>query len=223
MTKIAKILMIVVLILAVATPTFAAPLQQEESCDFFCWVFQQFQNFGNFIAQVFQNVINFIGDVVGGYINWQIENIKIGWERFLSVFNFLFGLLQTYWNFILSIIAFIIELIEIAILIVQIIVGLGWLLISYIAEAISILLGITDIFATATPTPLPGMPLCVSAPTSYELCAVWYFLENTLLTGSNGDIIITVAIVIIDVQIVFYVIRQILKIVRKGEEITNVG
>lgn len=53
-------------------------------------------------------------------------------------------------------------------------------------------------------TPPPGLPDCISAPLEYEICAVWWVMENTFFYGTVGQILVPIVCVFIDILIVFY-------------------
>lgn len=59
--------------------------------------------------------------------------------------------------------------------------------------------------------PIPGMPNCASNPTSQDICAIYYVMEHTILSGTAGWMIIPTAVVIIDVAagiLVFEIVKR---------------
>ncbi len=56
-------------------------------------------------------------------------------------------------------------------------------------------------------TPLPGLPQCKVAPLSSELCAIYYFLTYTLLSGAVGSLLIPMAVIVVDVWCILSFVR----------------
>lgn len=57
----------------------------------------------------------------------------------------------------------------------------------------------------ATPSTAPaGLPDCIVNPTAYEMCAVFWILENTFFSGFFGSLLIPAITLFIDMLIVFY-------------------
>lgn len=62
-------------------------------------------------------------------------------------------------------------------------------------------------WGNATPTAPPSMPQCRSNPLANELCAIWYILQYTVLSGPVGSLIIPVATIVVDLFALFLFIR----------------
>lgn len=63
----------------------------------------------------------------------------------------------------------------------------------------------------APAVPIPGMPNCDVAPTTQDICAIYYVMEYTILNGAAGWLIIPAAVVIIDVAsgiMIFEVVKR---------------
>lgn len=229
-----RVLAVILLVFAFAAPTLSAPITipaaqaypAQIDGDFFGWILQQFQLFFEWLWGGLQALINFIGDLVGGFIRLVLGFFEwfftVLWGGLKAIIQWLIDGALTVWGWLVAGLRLIGELILIGLLIIQIIIGLGWILIAYIGQLISILGGLIVSFTTAAPTAIPGIPTCVSAPLNYELCAAWYVFEWTLFSGDVGNVIISIIILYIDLNTLFYVFRAVLKIIRRGESITNV-
>lgn len=53
----------------------------------------------------------------------------------------------------------------------------------------------------------PGLPLCVTAPQSSELCAIWYILQYTVLAGPVGSLLIPAATAVVNMFCILSFIR----------------
>jgi PKD repeat protein len=72
----------------------------------------------------------------------------------------------------------------------------------------SILEAILIAFNTATPTPIPGMPLCATDPRSSSWCISVWVLDNTLWSGP-GAIIIPLIVGILSIHLLLWVVGEI--------------
>lgn len=83
--------------------------------------------------------------------------------------------------------------------------GLGGNWLNLLSGRIS---GIIGAWNTAPATAPPGVPLCQTNPTHNELCAIFYIIRYTILSGPAGGIIMPLATVVLDLFIVFMFIRM---------------
>jgi hypothetical protein len=167
---------------------------------------------------------NWVGNVVGAFfdfiaqlIRWIIGTVNNILIALSNLFNALIGYLRNN-------IGWVNEALEIGRMIGEIILRIAQLLIGWIGQVFAQLSILLNSFYNAPLIPLPGMPLCISAPTQYEVCALYYILENTLFaSGTPGAVIPIFLVTLMDIWILFYFVRRILKVVRRGEKVTNVG
>lgn len=76
-------------------------------------------------------------------------------------------------------------------------------------------------YFTAPPTPLAGLPLCMTAPLEHDICAIYYILDWTLLAPNTpGSFIIPLILAIMNVIVLFRVVKFILKFLKRGEDAT---
>jgi hypothetical protein len=77
----------------------------------------------------------------------------------------------------------------------------------YIGDMTTRSLAIVDAYQAAPPTAIPGLPHCATDRFGSELCAIYYILTYTLLSGPIGSLIIPVAVIDVDIFIVFTFIK----------------
>jgi hypothetical protein len=111
------------------------------------------------------------------------------------------------------------------------ILGFGWnigwgmfgALIAYLGQAGSIVTSLLTAFANSTPQPIPGLPLCMTNPMAHDLCAVYYILDNTIFAQATpGALIIPLLLIMMNMWIAVYFVRWVLRIIRRGEQVTDV-
>jgi hypothetical protein len=73
----------------------------------------------------------------------------------------------------------------------------------------------------AVPAEVPGLPRCASAPLASEVCAIYYILRYTVLSGTIGQILIPLAVIVIDMVLLFAFVQYGRAILRKIQEITS--
>jgi hypothetical protein len=141
---------------------------------------------------------------------------------FEDIFGFIIGAIEAFFNLILSIINFVIELLEIAVLIIQLILGLINLLLAYMRALIERLALLIATFFTVQPTPIEAMPLCVTDPMSYDICAIYYIMDWTLFAPETpGTFIVPLLLAVMNVIIIMRFAKYVLRIVRRGEDVTR--
>lgn len=86
------------------------------------------------------------------------------------------------------------------------VIGRIW---DYMTQAVSLFFEILGTINDAPPEQIPGLPRCVSAPTQYQICAVWYIVDWTLIADNTpGAMLVPLIILILDIGIAFYVMRS---------------
>jgi hypothetical protein len=98
--------------------------------------------------------------------------------------------------------------------------GIGRLYLSTMSERVN---GIIGAWNTAPVTAPPGVPLCATNPTQNEVCAIFYIIRYTVLSGPAGTIIMPLATVIVDLAIVFLFIRLLRAVLARLSKVTEVG
>lgn len=117
-----------------------------------------------------------------------------------------------------------VEVFEILRLLLNLVIRLVEMLIEWLSQASARVGSLLTAFYTVPLTPIPGLPLCVSAPIASDYCAIWYILEYTLFaTGTPGALIIPFLSIDAGIWMIMYFVRFVLKLVRKGERVTSVG
>jgi hypothetical protein len=102
--------------------------------------------------------------------------------------------------------------------------GLFGALIAYIAQVTTIIVGLLTAFGSAIPQPIPGLPLCMSNPTAHDLCAIYYIMDWTLFAPATpGAFIIPLVMIVMNIYIAIYFVRWVIRIVRRGESVTDAG
>ena len=66
----------------------------------------------------------------------------------------------------------------------------------YVGQFYSRARGTVDAWINVAPTPLEGFPRCSTAPTLSELCAIYYVIDNTILSGTLGGLIIPLGVAV---------------------------
>lgn len=165
--------------------------------------------------------LNWIVNAIGTIANWFIAGINILISAVGGVLQFFYQLLEMLYHFVLAVIENILELVVLVALVLQALgalVGLVW---SWLTQAVPQFFFIVRTLNDAPPTQIPGLPRCISAPMDSEICAVWYMTDYTIFAGEPGIWIVPLIVLIIDLAIVFYVIRAVLKFVRSFEHMTE--
>lgn len=178
----------------------------------FDWLLSPIQNFFNWIINTFNGFFSFLRSI----FDWFITAIRNIGQWISDIVRFIVDLFT-------AIISAINEVVTILILVVQIAVALIQTLGTWIFEAVNMVVAVLTEFFTVTATPIPGLPQCISDPTTHDMCGIVYMLDHTIWSGSVGALIVTLILIIIDVSIVFFFARKILSFLRLGETITSVN
>lgn len=182
------------------------------------------------IEDVNTNILNSIGDffawVQGTALNF-FDWLAQGFNWILSAFNnlltFVGNIFQSIWQFIQSILAFFQLIFDIVRLIIEIIIRVIQLVGDWIAQFTSRVTTIIFAFFAAPATPIPGFPTCTSDPTEFEVCALYYILDNTMFSpGTMGQFILPTVLVSLDFWLIYFFARFVLFIVKKAMEAMSV-
>ena len=123
-----------------------------------------------------------------------------------------------------GILGFVVMLAQIAVSLLQIIFGLIGLLISWLLSIISMAANFIASLINAQPIPIPMMPQCRTAPTVYDWCIIPYILENTFFAqGTPGALLVPIFVLDLAVFMITGFIKFVLRLVNRGERVTDVG
>lgn len=215
------LLNIILIVLLVALSTVTAYAQEDEG---------PIQT----VLNVIRGILEFLLELIRGFFDWLFTAIGRIIEMFIGIANWLvtaigniikviINFLQPLIDLIAGILRIIGELVQIVVLILQIVVGFFILLVTFAFQAVGIIVQIIGQFFAAPSTAIPGLPQCVTDPTSWQLCAGYYILDWTLFAPSTpGAIIVPLVVILVDVKIVFFFIRKIMSILNIGEKVTDV-
>ncbi len=102
--------------------------------------------------------------------------------------------------------------------------ALGQQISGYINDANALLGGVFGDFNNAAPSPIPGLPLCLSNPTAHDWCAIIYIIEYTILAdGTPGQLIVPILQIFVYIYLLIYFVRGMLWLTRRGEQYTDVS
>ena len=163
------------------------------------------------------NTITGIFDFFAALIAWIVATVQ-------NIFTFFGNLLSLIAQLIGGAISLFRELIDIGSMLIQIVVRMLTLILSWFVQMVAQLGGILAAFYSAPPTAIPAMPQCQSDPMTYDICAIYYILDFTLFApGTPGALIIPILLIIVDINAVLYFASFVMKLIRRGEKITDVG
>lgn len=92
----------------------------------------------------------------------------------------------------------------------------------YFGQAANAANSLVTAFYTAPPTPIPGLPQCMSAPLEHDICAIYYILDWTLFAPNTlGQFIVPLIWAIMNVIIIFRVLGYVLKLIKRTEDVTR--
>lgn len=92
----------------------------------------------------------------------------------------------------------------------------------YLEETIAILGEFTGAWQTAPVFPIEGLPQCATNRLASELCAIYYILTYTVLSGALGSVIMPAALVVLDMALLFSFLKLARAILARFAEITKV-
>jgi hypothetical protein len=155
----------------------------------------------------FSDWVNSLGPALNGHFNnlgTQIGNATAGLNQFLQVAQIFFN-----------------DIAGIAGAIASVGGGLLSRLGTYGMGMVNRALGVLGAYYGAAPTAIPYLPSCATNPLASDVCAVWWFLENTFLAGPVGRLLVPLLVIMLDLAIVFYFVRQVRNWLRKAEGVTG--
>lgn len=220
-----RILISLILIIAFASaPTaFAQPPDEETDCGFLGIECGFIGDILSFLADLVRGFFDFIRAAVEFGISLVVNIAQFLVTAFRNVIQILINLFQPLIDLIAGILRIIGELVQIVVLILQIVVGFFVLLVTFAFQAVATIIQIIGQFFSAPLTPIPGLPQCVTDPTAWQICAVYYIADWTLFAPSTpGALIVPLTVIILDIVIVFFFIRKIMSILNIGEKVTDV-
>lgn len=91
-------------------------------------------------------------------------------------------------------------------------------MLDFILTAIVFAASFLNMWNTATPEPIPGLPDCLNAPLDHNICAVWYILDNTMFSGI-GAFIIPALTIFVSILVVLYFMETVVERLQKLWEI----
>ena len=116
------------------------------------------------------------------------------------------------------------RVIRLFVLIFLLILRMIELIASWIGEMIRAVLALINGFWNSKPTAIPGLPLCVTSPLSYDICSVYYIFDYTLLASNTpGENIMKLIFINMDVWVVLYFVRWILRLVNEWKNLLTGG
>ena len=202
--------------------TGAASAQDElTSWDFFGWLIEQLRLFFEWLGWIFGQLFSAIGDFFSGLVwivqqimNWFGDVFEFIWNVFSGLFEWIFNnILRPVWEFLVSAVRYVIEFVEIVALLIGLLIGFIGLALRWIWSVGVLVFQILNTLSNASPIPLPGLPLCVSAPVEHDLCAIWYIAEHTIFAHNTiSDISLIIIVLMIDLWIIFYASKTISRI-----------
>lgn len=130
------------------------------------------------------------------------------WNTIMGFLNGIFELIGQIWN--------------IFVLLIEIIFALIGLLLAWILDALGRLWALLLSFFTTPSIPIPGFPMCVSAPLDHQLCAIYFIADWTLLAPNTyGAFIVPLVQAFMNTILIFIAVRYIFTIIRRGEDVTR--
>lgn len=169
----------------------------------------------NLLSQFF----NWIANVIGTFFAWlgQLFALIVGiFEAIISLIAAIIGLIIKLLEWLFNAIGLILSILW---LLVQIIFRVIFLVAAWLGLVITRLAAIFNGIINAQPVPIPGLPLCETAPLQSDLCAIYYILDWTLFAPATpGESIITVAIGLTVLSIIFFVIYRLIRLTKTGSK-----
>lgn len=177
-------------------------------------------SFFMFIASVIVPIVIGIAGFIGSYIVPILIAIMVFFGSSIVIdYN---QIIEDVGNFLQPILDPILRVIEMFGMVISIVVGVFVALAGWLFQAIGIVGQVFINFLSTSPTPIPGLPQCVTDPMSHQICALYYMSDWTLFAPSTpGAIIVPIVIIIIDVVIIFFFARIIISWLPIGEKVTD--
>lgn len=221
-----SIFIIIIALAIVAAPSTRVHAQEdppEEDCGFLglgCgWladilsgIYDAIRGFFDFIGAA----LRFIIDFLAGILQFIIDVI-------LAIVGLVRDVFRIVRDFINAFFRFIDEVFHIVAILIAIIIRLAQLIAGWLVQAISIAFNFLNTFSQTAPSPLPGLPQCVTNPLASELCALYYMSDWTIFAPNTpGALIPGLLTIVIDSLIIFFFIRKVMSIINTGEGTADV-
>lgn len=177
----------------------------------------------SFLAEQVRGFFDFLGNAVRALIDVirRIGDFLV--NGFRNLIQLIINLFRPVFEFIAAVIRFVVEVFQIIVMIIQIVVGFFIALGSFMIQAFTVIARLLTEYYFAPITAVPGLPQCVTAPTNYELCAFYYITDWTLFApGTPGALLVPLAVIMLDITLVFFFIRRVLGLLSVGEKVTDV-
>lgn len=169
----------------------------------------------NAIVMGFNALTGQMDFVIDGF-NGITGEVRTAGTSILSFLRNIGGGIGTIVNILMGIILAAAAIVELIRLVVEVVFAAVGLIFGWMGQAITLFFGILTTINEAPAQQIPGLPRCVSAPMDSEICALWYIIDWTLIAdGTPGAMIVPLLVLIIDLVIVFYVLRSIWGIVQR--------
>lgn len=183
------------------------------------------------IEDSFGNLLGGLGDILSAIINGFMGLFDFLWSIFAgigapieAIIALIAGIIQWIIDTVRAVIEALEEIIGIIRYIIEIAIGLFRILIAYLVVAARLVSELIGALFFAPPRPIPGLPLCVSDPLSYDICALYWAADWTLFApGTPGQIIVPLLLIIMNVYVVLTFVRRAFSLINRGQKVTNVS
>lgn len=235
MRRIRVLIVVLGLLLLVTASVSHAQGYQPMSAQFEINIMEYLNNFlvalFDSIVSSIQSVWDWFADILDqmtfGFFSFftdVITRIDQGSQMLSGIFTSIIQFTRPIFKFISFIISNLIEVVEILGIVLGLLVALAGIVLGWLVQIGEIVLAIFAGILGAPPVDIPGLPRCVTAPLESDICAVWYMFEYTVFAdGTYGEGIIPLVLLGIDLIIIFYIVRSVIRIGRLFEGLTNVG
>jgi phage-related protein len=170
-------------------------------------IINQAGNFFTWVVNSFTGFTAWIGSAVS-WIGGTINNVGIGISNLISQIGSLLDLIFGFLGDMLTILG----------LIARSIISLFELFGAWIGQLIETAQSIITAWFTTPATPIPGLPQCVSAPMDSGICAVWFVMSYTILSGTIGGLLIPAMLILLNLSMVLYFVRFARNLVLKAQQ-----
>lgn len=225
MNRLRLLIHILLIAAVIAVPTVTAFAQDAEptdcgflgiQCGFIPDILSGILDIIRGIADFIFNAITGAIDLVRGIAEWLITAIG-------NVIQLIINLVQPIIDIIAGILRLLVEIVNIIVLLIQIVVGFFVIMAAIMVQSVLSIGSILSSYYTAPVTAIPGLPLCVTDPTTYEICSIYYMADWTLFAPNTpGAIIVPLVVILLDVVIIIFFVRRIIGILNVGEKATDV-
>lgn len=162
--------------------------------------------------------IGWIVNTIGGFIDWVESLVNYGIGTVANALTVAGNAIALVSEFIGLVGAYINDILTILRLLIELIIMLIELIARWASQMIGIGEGLIVTWYVVPAEAIPGMPQCFSNPTAYDICAVYYVLQYTILGGLLGALIIIVIRVLLALAMIVYFIKTVRNWVLKLQE-----